>query len=401
MKIEIKPTGSLYDIVVPLRLSRENEWLKKFALVGQVFNEWEKLNAKLLISNYTKGTNFRKQIEDTKKALKEFKEKVRQLPDELNLGGRKLKKIFYDYLTALEKMHQSDDPIIQQTLQQVRFKVEFKEIKERWGNVSYVLFLNYQSDKLHPLQFFYYISVSYPEGIFFPSLVLLRTYDFSRYNREFRYTIRHEFNKTVEISGPKNEREVEKVIYEMLPRPAYTVSFKPEIQIRERRKNILGKTKWIVNIKNASYDVRMPYISGTISENILPQLEDLLILLPPYKIVNVGNIKCAQLVENVLDLEPKKKDKQKGKQKQPSSQTQQPREQTNKPQETKEQTNKPQQPPSQTQHQNKPKQDDIVNIQNIQQTEMGKSINIPIPMLWIIAGIGIILVFWMKKGGEK
>ncbi len=410
MRIEIKPTGSSYDIVVPLRLSRENEWLKRVALVGSVFNEWEKLNAKIFLAHITSGTNFRRKKEDTLKALRQFREKVRQLPDELNLGGRKLKKIFNDFIVALEKMHQSDDPIIQQTLQQAKLKVELRQIRERWGNVSYVLFLHYESNNLHPLQFFYYISVSHPEGIFFPSLVLLRVYDFSKYNREFRYTIKHEFNKTVEISGPKNEREVKRMIYEMLPRPAYTVSFKPEIRIQERKKQILEKTKWIVNIKSTSYDVRMPYISGTISENVLPQLEDLLILLPPYKIVNVGNIKCAQLVENVLDLEPKKRGKQRSQSSQPQpSQSQQPSSQAKQPssqtQQPKEQIPEPQQ---QTQQTDKPMPDNTISTQNIKQPEKGiaqnmpkKGIaqNMPISMQWIIVGIGIIgfLIFWMKK----
>jgi hypothetical protein len=399
MRIEIKPSGSLYDIAVPLRLSRENEWLKKVAYVGSIFKEWEKLNAKLLFTTITTGPNLKAKKEGIVKSLKDFKDKVKQLPDELNLGGRKLKKIFYDFITALEKMHQSNDPVIQQTLQQVRFKVEFREIKERWGNVSYVLFLNYQSDNLHPLQFFYYVSVSYPEGIFFPSLVLLRIYDFSKYNREFRYTIKHEFNKTVEISGPKNEREVERVISEMLPRPAYTVSFKPEIQIQDRRKQIL-RTKWIVNVRGARYDVRMPYVSGTISETVLPQLEDLLILLPPYKIVNVGNIKCAQLVENVLDLKPtKRKEQRKGISQ--ASQTQQSPSQSQQP---KKQTNEFQQILSQSQQTNKPTQDNTMSTQNIKQIGKGTALHIPIPTQWLIIGFGIIgfLIFWMKKkGGEK
>ncbi|MFZ8804385.1 MAG: hypothetical protein ACO2PO_15570 [Candidatus Calescibacterium sp.] len=393
MKIEIKPTGSLYDIVVPLRLSRENEWLKRVALVGAVFNEWEKLGIKIFLATKTTGLNLRKKSENTIKALKQFKEKVKQLPDELNLGGRKLKKVFSDFITALGKMYQSDDPVIQQTLQQVKFKVEFREIKERWGTASYVLFLHYESNSLHPLQFFYYVSLSHPESIFFPSLVLLRVYDFSRYNQDFKYTIRHEFNETVEIVGPKNEREVEKVIYEMLPKPAYTVNLKPEIQILERRKRVLDKTKWIVNIKSVSYDVKMPYISGTISENVLPQLDDLLILMPPYKIVNVRNIKCAQFVGNVLDLEPKKRRKQKSRTFQPS-QSQQPPSQSKQPsQQSKEQTDKPQQLPSQSQQPDKPE----LSIQNVRQTEKGTKLNIPTQ--WIIVGLGVIvfLVFWMKK----
>jgi hypothetical protein len=396
MKIEIKPSGSLYDIVVPVRLSRENEWLKKLALVGAVFEEWEKLNTKIFLTYITTSGISKKKIEEPLKALRQFKEKVKQLPDELNLGGRKLKKMFYDFITALEKMHQSNDPIIQQTLQQVRFKVEFKEIKERWGNVSYVIFLHYESNSLHPLQFFYYVSLSYPEGIFFPSLVLMRVYDFSRYNREFRYTIRHEFNKTVEISGPKNERELEKVIYEKLPKPPYTVSLKPEIQIQERKRQILGRTKWIVNIKSVSYDVKMPYVAGTISENVLPQLDDLLVLLPPYKIVNVVNIKSAQFVEDVLTLEPNKKDKRKSKRPSKPSQPKQPPSQS---QQLKEQSNKPQQLPSQSQQPDKPKQDDTVSIQNIGQPEKGKGTALNIPMQWIVASLGIIgfVIFWMKK----
>jgi len=396
MKIEIKPSGSLYDIVVPVRLSRENEWLKKLALVGAVFEEWEKLNTKIFLTYITTSGISKKKIEEPLKALRQFKEKVKQLPDELNLGGRKLKKMFYDFITALEKMHQSNDPIIQQTLQQVRFKVEFKEIKERWGNVSYVIFLHYESNSLHPLQFFYYVSLSYPEGIFFPSLVLMRVYDFSRYNREFRYTIRHEFNKTVEISGPKNERELEKVIYEKLPKPPYTVSLKPEIQIQERKRQILGRTKWIVNIKSVSYDVKMSYVAGTISENVLPQLDDLLVLLPPYKIVNVVNIKSAQFVEDVLTLEPNKKDKRKSKRPSKPSQPKQPPSQS---QQLKEQSNKPQQLPSQSQQPDKPKQDDTVSIQNIGQPEKGKGTALNIPMQWIVASLGIIgfVIFWMKK----
>jgi biotin carboxyl carrier protein len=405
MKIEIKPTGSLYDIAVPLRLSRENEWLKRVALVGSVFSEWEKLNARLFIAKATTGTNFRKKKEETLKAFRQFREKVKQLPDELNLAGRKLKKIFGDYLIALERMHQSDEPIIQQTLQQVKFKVEFREIRERWGNVSYMVFLHYESNNLHPLQFFYYISVSYPEGIFFPSLVLLRTYDFSKYNREFRYNTRHSFNKTIEISGAKNEKEVEKIIFERLPRPAYTVSFKPQMDIkRQGGRRIFGRTKWIVNIKDVSYDVRMPYVSGTISENVLPQLEDLLILLPPYKIVNVANIRCAQFVENVLDLEPQKREKQKrgtpqpSKSQQPPSKTQQPPSKSQQPQE---QTNKPQQLPTQSQQPDKPEQDNTVGIQNVRQPEKGTVLKMPIPTQWIVVGIGIgimgFLLFWMKK----
>jgi len=405
MRIEIKPTGSVYDIVVPLRLSRENEWLKRVALVGAVFNEWEKLGVRIFLAKHT-NLNLRKKTEDILKALRQFKERVKQLPDELNLGGRKLKKIFYEFITALEKMHQSDDPIIQQTLQQVRFKVEFREIRERWGNVSYVIFLHYESTNLHPLQFLYYVSVSHPEGIFFPSLVLLRVYDFSRYNREFRYTIRHEFNKIVEISGPKNEREVEKLIYERLPRPAYTVSFKPEIQILERRRQVLRKTKWIVNIRNTSYNVRMPYVSGTISENVLPQLDDLLILLPPYRIVNVGNIRCAQLVENVLDLEPKKKGK--GKSRRPP-QTKQPEVPSQAPSQIQQPSPQTKQPEKQTQSQqpepDKPKPDNTASTQNIGQPEKGTALKIPIPTQWIMAGLGLgvigFLVFRMKKGGEK
>jgi hypothetical protein len=395
MRIEIKPTGSLYDIVVPLRLSRENEWLKKLALVGAVFDEWQKLNAKILIANYTKGLNFKKQIEDTKKALREFKERVRRLPDELNLGGRKLNKIFYDYLTALEKMYESEDPVIQQTLQHVKFKVEYKEIKESWGNVSYVLFLHYESDKLHPLQFFYYVSVSYPEGVFFPSLVLLRTYDFSKYNREFKYNIKHNFNKTVEITKGKNEGEVRKMIYEMLPKPAYTVSFTPQMNIKEVRERrwLRNTKKWIVNIESISYELRMPYVAGTISEEVLPQLEELLVLLPPYKIVNIGNIKGVQFADNVLELEPKKQSKNKSKNKRknkPSKSSNPPKEHPNKPKEPEKQNIKQDKPEEQK---NKSEQDRPSIAQS------GKGVSQIIPIHWIIIGLGIVgfLVFWMKN----
>jgi hypothetical protein len=408
MKIEIKPTGSLYDIVVPLRLSRENEWLKKVALVGSVIDEWQKLGIKLWLASNTTGLNLKRKKEDTLNAIRQFKEKVRNLPDELNLGGRKLKKIFYDFIVALEEMHQSDDPVLQQTLEQVKFKIDFKEIRESWGNVSYVLFLHYESNKLHPLQFFYYIAASYPEGIFFPSLVLMRIYDFSRYDREFKFNIKHDFNKTVEISGPKNEREVEKMIYEMLPKPAYTTSFKPEIEIKKGRNRPWEKTKWIVNIKSVSYEVRMPYISGTISEEVLPELDDLLILLQPYKIVKIGNITGAQFVENILTLEPKPKQKKKSpKQKKPSPQkpenksSQPPQEAKNKSsqplksQETIQSSN-----PKQEEQANKPKYTENKPEQdNTQSVKTYGKASTNIPIQWILLGLGIvaILVWWMKN----
>ena len=151
-----------------------------------------------------------------------------------------------------------------------------------------------------------------------------------------------------------------------------------------------------MNIKSVSYDVKMPYVAGTISENVLPQLDDLLVLLPPYKIVNVVNIKSAQFVEDVLTLEPKKKDKRKSKRPSKPSQPKQPPSQS---QQLKEQSNKPQQLPSQSQQPDKPKQDDTVSIQNIGQPEKGKGTALNIPMQWIVASLGIIgfVIFWMKK----
>jgi hypothetical protein len=397
MKIEITSTGSLYDIVVPLRLSKENEWLKKFAIVGTVFDEWQKLQVKLLVKHITTGQNFKAKKEEIVKTLREFREKVKRLPDELNLGGRKLKKIFNDYLIALEKMHQSDDPVLQQTLEQVKFKVEFKEIRENWGNVSYTMFLHYESNTLHPLQFFYYVSGSYPEGIFFPSLVLLRTYDFSKYNREFRYSIKHNFNTTFEVSKAKNEKEVEKMILEILPKPAYTIGVRPKMKIKKVRERrwLRNKEKWIVNIESVEYDVRMPYVSGTISEEVLPQLEDLLILLPPHKTVNIRNIRGTEFVETPFDLGAQKQTKNKQKKKFPKPlNPQKPREQTNIPEKPEDKPNKPSNPDNQSNKPDNPKdKPESTSIQPVQPTAR------TIPMQWIIIGLGIVafVVFWLKN----
>jgi len=277
-KIEIKPSGKKYDIVVPLRLSRENEWLKWGVILGSIFDA----------------------LSDPRKIIsyKKLYESITKLPDDLNLGGRKIKRELLEFVKAIENIQKSNDPFTKRIFEKAAIQLKFVDIKESWGNVSYTIFIQYESDELHPLQFFYYIMLVNPKASFLASLIFLRTYDFSSYDREYTYQFRYVFNKHLTIpKGPKNENEARDFALKLIFKPAYMVDMKPTISVRKVRKG------WEVKIDDVIYVVKMRYVSGTISESdeVLSKVGELLPALPPHKTVKINNINGTELLKQSIE----------------------------------------------------------------------------------------------------
>jgi len=207
-----------------LRLSRENEWLKWGAIIGSVFDS--------ISTMFIPGPQ-------TIIGYKKLYDSITKLPDDLNLGGKKLKRELMEFVKAVENLQKSNDPFVKQIFNKVTLQVKWVDIKESWGNVSYTLWLQYESDELHPLQFFYYIVLANPKASFFPSLIFLRTYDFSKYNKEYTYEFRYVFNKRINIQkGAKNEQEARNLAISFLYKPAYMVSMQPKISVQKSQEGL-------------------------------------------------------------------------------------------------------------------------------------------------------------------
>lgn len=278
--IEIKPSGKKYDIVVPLRLSRENEWLKWGAIIGSIFDG--------ITSFFIPGM----QVIGYKKIY----DSITKLPDNLNLGGRKLKRELAEFVKAIENLQKSNDPFAKRIFEKATLQLKWVDIKESWGNVSYTIFIQYESNEIHPLQFFYYIILANPRAAFFASLIFLRTYDFSKYNKEHSYQFRYVFNKRINITrGAKNEQEARNLALKMLFKPAYMVDMQPKISIQKARKG------WDVKIDEVIYTVNMRYVEGTIDERVLSKVGELLPALPPYQTVKINNINGAELLKQSIE----------------------------------------------------------------------------------------------------
>jgi hypothetical protein len=273
--IEIKPSGKKYDIVVPLRVSRENEWLKWGAIIGSIFNAL--LPPQPGISH------------------KKLYDSIKKLPDNLNLGGRKLKRELAEFVKAVENLQKSNDPFVRRIFEKATLHVRWVDIKEGWGNVSYTIFMQYESNELHPLQFLYYIVLANPKASFFPSLIFLRTYDFSKYDREYTYMFKYVYNKRLNITKAKNEQEARNLALKMLFRPAYMVDMQPKISVQKTKKG------WDVKVDEVIYNVKMRYIEGTIAEQVLSKVGELLPALPPYQTVKINNINGVELIKSNIE----------------------------------------------------------------------------------------------------
>jgi hypothetical protein len=292
--IEIKPSGKNYDIVVPLRLSRENEWLKWGAILGSIFDALS--DPRPIISH------------------KKLYDSITKLPDDLNLGGRKLKRELMELVKAYEELKKRNDPFVKQIFEKATFQLKFVDIKESWGNVSYTIFMQYESDEVHPLQFFFYITMANPKASFFASLIFLRTYDFSKYSKEYTYQFKYAFNKRIIITkGAKNEQEARNLALKMLFKPAYVVDMQPKISVQRTKKG------WEVKVDEVIYTVKMRYIDGTISDNVLSQVGELLPALPPHQVVKINNINGTELLKESIEpadvqlISPSRADKQENK----------------------------------------------------------------------------------------
>jgi hypothetical protein len=281
--IEIKPSGKKYDIVVPLRLSRENEWLKWGAIIGSIFDA---LSSGVMVPNPIKSINSIKKVYDS----------ITKLPDDLNLGGRKLKQAMLDFIKAIENIQKSNNPFAKQIFEKVTLQLKFVDIKESWGNVSYTIFVQYESDEFHPLQFFYYIVVANSKASFFASLIFLRTYDFSKYDKEYTYQFKYVFNKRIEITkGVKNEEEARDLALKMLFKPAYMVDMQPKISVQKTKKG------WEVKVDEVIYTVKMRYIDGTINDEVMSQVGELLPALPPHQTVKINNINGTEFLKQSIE----------------------------------------------------------------------------------------------------
>ena len=278
-KIEIKPSGKKYDIVVPLRLSRENEWLKWGAIIGSIFDA--------LSTTLVPGAQVI--------AYKKLYDSITKLPDDLNLGGRKLKQSLLEFVKAIENLQKSNDPFAKQIFEKATLQLKFVDIKESWGNVSYTIFIQYESDELHPLQFFYYIVVANPKASFFASLIFLRTYDFSKYDKEYTYQFKYIFNKRIEIKGAKNEQEARDLALKILFKPAYMLVMQPKISVQKTKKG------WEVKVDEVIYAVKMRYIDGTINDEVMSKVGELLPALPPHQTVKINNINGTELFKQSIE----------------------------------------------------------------------------------------------------
>jgi hypothetical protein len=278
--IEIKPSGKKYDIVVPLRLSRENEWLKWGAIVGSIFDG---ISTMLIPGAQVSG-------------YRKLHDSIKKLPENLNLGGRKLKRELAEFVKAIENLQKSNDPFTKKIFEKATLQLKWVDIKESWGYVSYTLFMQYESNELHPLQFFYYIVLANPKASFFPSLIFLRTYDFSKYNREYTYKFKYVFNKRITITkGAKNEQEARNLALKMVFRPAYVVDMQPKILVQKAKKG------WEVKVDEVIYTVKMRYIEGTIDEQVLSKVGELLPALPPHRTVKINNINGVELLKSNIE----------------------------------------------------------------------------------------------------
>jgi len=278
--IEIKPSGKKYDIVVPLRLSRENEWAKWGAIIGSIFDG---ITTMLIPGAQIIG--FRKIYYSIKK-----------LPDDLNLGGRKLKRELEEFVKAIENLQKSNDPFAKKLFEKATLHLKWVDIKEKLGNVSYTIFIQYESNEIHPLQFFYYVVLANPKASFFASLIFLRTYDFSKYNKEYTYQFKYVFNKRINI--PKlsnNEQMARNLALTKLFKPAYTVDIQPKISVQ---KSIKG---WEVKVDDVVYTIKMRYIEGTIDEQVLSKVGELIPALPPHQTVKINNINGVELLKQSVE----------------------------------------------------------------------------------------------------
>jgi len=282
-RIEIKPSGKKYDIVVPLRISRENEWLKWGAIIGSIFDAIS--TRAMAPGNPIIAVTTYKQIYDS----------ITKLPDNINLGGRKLKRELAEFVKAIENLQKSNDPFAKKIFEKAKFHLKWIDIKERWGNVSYTMFMQYESDELHPLQFLYYLVLANAKASFFPSLIFLRTYDFSKYTKEYTYQFRYVFNKRFNIPKAKNEQEARNIALKRLFKPAYMVDMQPKIFVQKARKG------WDVKIDEVIYTVKMRYIEGTIAEEVLSRVGELIPALPPYQVVKINNINGVELLKESIE----------------------------------------------------------------------------------------------------
>jgi hypothetical protein len=278
--IEIKPSGKKYDIVVPLRLSRENEWAKWGAIIGSIFDG---ITTMLIPGAQVIG-------------YRKIYHSIKKLPDDLNLGGRKLKRELEEFVKAIENLQKSNDPFTKKLFEKATLHLKWVYIKEKLGNVSYTIFIQYESNEIHPLQFFYYVVLANPKASFFPSLIFLRTYDFSKYNREYTYIFKYVYNKHLNITkGPKNEQEARNLALKMLFRPAYMAEMQPKISVQKAKKG------WDVKVDEVIYTVKMRYIEGTIDEQVLSKVGELIPALPPHQIVKINNINGVELLKQSLE----------------------------------------------------------------------------------------------------
>jgi hypothetical protein len=298
-----------YRIFVPIHIATQNILAEWIGFIGGFFNE-------LVVA-----------IHNPLKAI-EFRKKIDQLADNVNLNGRSIKKEMKKLLALYEKAQQ--DKTIEEIVKNVNLKANVKQTT--YGMTKYYyLSLVYESDKVHPFVFHKALMLTNQSASFFSLALFSRFEDTSAYNKYKSYKIRCEYNLTTERNiyptKPNAKEDILKkdLIYQHIALPPYIYDLRENISILKKEPKRFG-TKLTALIQDITFYIKFPYVEGTINEETLDGDIELIPLVPPfYKKDKKPQLvfKTDYILPQKIEVSPIEKDNKKMKEKSKEKQQEQ------------------------------------------------------------------------------
>ncbi len=220
--------------------------------------------------------------------LEKAYERYKKIKEDLDVGGKRIKKEFEKLFVIWRRAQEDDDPIAREIIEKVDLEMGVEKERTRY-TYHYFWFLRYRSE-LHPLAFNYstylIMKKDYMEISLFPQLILTRHNDYSKYNAQFPvflkfyyfdpenpggeegYRIEREFLSHIKIE--KKDDVIKNMIFRNFFLPAYIRHGKyiESIQWDRMEKNID-----IISISEEKYSYAWKYRVACILKSVEFQFE--------------------------------------------------------------------------------------------------------------------------------
>lgn len=217
-----------------------------------------------------------------------LKGEIEKLADDVNLNGRLLKKELLKLVQLYEKAQQ--DETIKNIVNNVNLDIKLKQTTYGLTKYYYISIV-YESQKIHPLVFHKALLLTNQSASFFSTVLFARFEDKSKYDKIKEFEIIYDYSTITNREIHTFKTEEKEIIKEFLKNYA---SFPPYSEVKRvnysdiliKRVGQIGKSinvyKVNMYLKDITFRVKFPYISGTINEETLEGDLELLPIMPPF-----------------------------------------------------------------------------------------------------------------------